>query len=130
MTTPPPHLLVVEDDPQMRDLMRKVLVRDGYDVREAEDGLAAKGILADEHFDLVITDLLMPNDGGLSLLGHVSRACPETPVIIVTAFGDWDTYAQALARGASAFISKPLRLAELRAAVRTALAAREAPASS
>jgi two-component system response regulator FlrC len=67
--------------------------------------------------------MLMPFDGGLALLKAIRRVSPTTPVIIVTAFGDWESYAQAMELGASAFISKPLRMAELTAAVHSALAA-------
>jgi DNA-binding NtrC family response regulator len=123
------HLLVVEDDPEMRDLLRKVLEKEGFRVSLAADGAEAASLLARGHFDLVVTDLLMPRSGGLELLGTTRQDYPGLPVIIVTAFGDWHTYSQALELGAAAFISKPLKMAELTAAVDTALAGRGAPAS-
>jgi DNA-binding NtrC family response regulator len=123
------HLLVVEDDPEMRDLLRKVLEKEGFRVSLAADGAEAASLLARGHFDLVVTDLLMPRSGGLELLGTTRQDYPGLPVIIVTAFGDWHTYSQALELGAAAFISKPLKMAELTAAVHTALAGRGAPAS-
>jgi DNA-binding NtrC family response regulator len=123
------HLLVVEDDPEMRDLLRKVLEKEGFRVSLAADGAEAGSLLARGHFDLVVTDLLMPRSGGLELLGTTRQDYPGLPVIIVTAFGDWHTYSQALELGAAAFISKPLKMAELTAAVHTALAGRRAPAS-
>jgi len=123
------HLLVVEDDPEMRDLLRKVLEKEGFRVSLAADGAEAASLLARGHFDLVVTDLLMPRSGGLELLGTTRQDYPGLPVIIVTAFGDWHTYSQALELGAAAFISKPLKMAELTAAVHTALTGRGAPAS-
>lgn len=123
------HLLVVEDDQEMRDLLRKVLAKEGYRVSLAADGREALVELARSPFDLVVTDMLMPHSGGLELLEATHRSHPNLPVIIVTAFGDWGTYSRALALGAAAFISKPLRMSELIAAVHIALAGRGAAAS-
>lgn len=126
------RLLIVEDDPEMRELLRKVLEKEGFRVSVAENGNQALDVLAAGDFaqvDLVVTDLLMPRDGGLELLETVHRARPSLPVIIVTAFGDWSSYSRALELGAADFISKPLKMAELTSAVQTALARRGAAAS-
>jgi len=123
------HLLVVEDDQEMRDLLRKVLAKEGYRVSLAADGREALAEIARSPFDLVVTDMLMPHSGGLELLEATHRNHPNLPVIIVTAFGDWGTYSRALSLGAAAFISKPLRMSELIAAVHAALAGRSAAAS-
>jgi DNA-binding NtrC family response regulator len=120
------RLLIVEDDPEMRDLLRKVLEKEGYRVSVSGDGHQALLAFDRETFDLVVTDMLMPCDGGLELLEAVHRTHPSLPVIIVTAFGDWHSYSRALELGAAAFISKPLRMAELIAAVHVALAGRGA----
>jgi DNA-binding NtrC family response regulator len=124
------YLLIVEDDPEMRDLLRKVLEKEGYRVAVACNGPEALAALDGARFDLVVTDMLMPHDGGLELLEVTRRTHAELPVIIVTAFGDWDKYSRALELGAAAFISKPLRMSELIAAVHHALAGRGAAASS
>jgi DNA-binding NtrC family response regulator len=124
------RLLIVDDDEEMRDLLRKVLEKEGYRVSVASDGRQALAALAESAFDLVVTDMLMPHDGGLELLETLHRIHPELPVIIVTAFGDWQSYTRALELGAAAFISKPLRMSELIAAVHNALAGRGAAASS
>jgi DNA-binding NtrC family response regulator len=124
------HVLVVDDEPEMCDLLRKVLEKEGYRVSVAADGREAAESLPVVHSDLVITDLLMPKGGGLELLTEVRRLHPDLPVIIVTAFGDWHTYSRALELGAAAFISKPLKMAELIAAVHTALAQRGAASVS
>jgi len=129
MKTPGGHLLVVEDDPEMRDLLRKVLEKSGYQVAAAGSGPEALALLPLQSFDLVVTDMHMPLEGGLSLLEAIPTASPGTPVIIVTAFGDRDSRLRATQLGAAAFISKPLRMAELTAAVRTALAGRGAAAA-
>jgi DNA-binding NtrC family response regulator len=116
------HLLVVEDDGEMRELLRKVLEKEGHRVALAADGHEAAVMISRDRFDLVVTDMLMPNDGGLELLETIRRSHPKLPVIIITAFGDWGSYSRALELGAAAFISKPLKMAELVAAIRTALA--------
>lgn len=120
------HLLIVEDDPEMRDLLRKVLEKEGYQITLAADGHEAAVGLTRDHFDLVITDLLMPHDGGLELLETIRGTQPMLPVIIITAFGDWQSYSRALELGAAAFISKPLRMAELITAIHAALPGRGA----
>lgn len=124
------RLLVVDDDEEMRDLLRKVLDKEGYRVSVAGNGREALAVLAQESFDLVVTDMLMPYDGGLELLETLRRTHPALPVIIVTAFGDWRSYTRALELGAAAFISKPLHMSELIAAVHNALEGRGAAASS
>jgi len=129
MTGSGEHLLIVEDEPEMRDLLRKVLEKEGYRVSVACDGREAFALLLRESFDLVVTDMLMPRDGGLELLAAIQRSRLALPVIIVTAFGDWDSYSRALDLGAAAFINKPLRMSELIAAVHTALSKRSATAS-
>jgi DNA-binding response OmpR family regulator len=124
------HLLIVEDDPEMLDLLRKVLEKDGYRISLAADGHEAARRLAADPADLVITDLIMPHRGGLDLLHSIRQTRPDIPVIIVTAFGDWHTYSQALELGVAAFLSKPLKLAELTAAVHAALAGGSAATAS
>ena len=120
------HLLVVEDDPEMRDLLRKVLEKEGYAVSVASGTREAVASLSQASFDLVVTDLVMPDNGGLEILRVIRESNPALPVIIITAFGDWGSYSRALEMGAAAFISKPLRMTELTAAIHAALAARGA----
>jgi DNA-binding NtrC family response regulator len=103
-----------------------VLENEGYQVSVAAGGHEAVAMLARGVFNLVVTDMLMPHDGGLELLGAIRKIQPTLPVIIITAFGDWGSYSRALELGAAAFISKPLKMAELTAAIHTALAGRGA----
>jgi two-component system OmpR family response regulator len=126
METMSAHLLIVEDDAEMRDLLRKVLEKEGYRVSVAADGHEALALPLQTAFDLVVTDLLMPDDDGLELLQAIRKSRPTLPVIIITAFGDWGSYSRALELGAAAFISKPLKMAELVGAIHTALAGRGA----
>jgi len=120
------RLLIVEDDPEMRDLLRKVLEKEGYRVSVAADSHEAKAWLSKISFDLVVTDMVMPDNGGLELLQGIRASQPALPVIIITAFGDWGSYSRARELGAAAFISKPLKMAELTTAIHTALAGRGA----
>jgi len=120
------RLLIVEDDPEMRDLLRKVLEKEGYQVSVAADSREATACLSRIPFDLVVTDMLMPDDGGLELLQVIRETRPSLPVIIITAFGDWGSYSRALELGAAAFISKPLKMVELIGAINAALAGRGA----
>lgn len=122
METMSAHLLIVEDDAEMRDLLRKVLEKEGYRISVAGDGREAIASLSRKPYDLVVTDMLMPDDGGLELLRAIRQIHPPLPVIIITAFGDWGSYSRALELGAAAFISKPLKMAELIAAIQIALA--------
>lgn len=126
METMSARLLVAEDDPEMRDLLRKVLEKEGYQVSVVADGHEAAASLSRGEFDLIIADMLMPHDGGLELLEIIRGTHPTLPVIIITAFGDWRSYSRALELGAAAFISKPLKMAELIVAIHTALAGRGA----
>jgi DNA-binding NtrC family response regulator len=126
MKTMSAHLMIVEDDGEMRDLLRKVLEKEGYCVSVAADGHEALVLIPQAAIDLVVTDMLMPDDGGLELLQIIRETHPSLPVIIITAFGDWGSYSRALELGAAAFISKPLKMAELVGAIHTALAGRGA----
>jgi DNA-binding response OmpR family regulator len=124
------HLLVVEDDTEMRDLLKKVLEKEGYRVSVAEDGAEALSMLGGGAYDLVVTDMLMPVKNGLDLLQDVHRSRPTLPVIVVTAFGDWASYSRAVEMGAAAFIKKPLRMSELVTTVQTTLSRHGTPGCS
>lgn len=121
------RVLVVEDDEEMRELLKKVLAKEGYGVGLAANGAEALARLAWQPYDLVITNMLMPEGGGLQLLADIRARSPELPVIMITAFGDWSSYARALDLGVSAYINKPLRMAELLGAVTRVLASPARP---
>ncbi len=106
----------------MRALLARELSAEGYDVIEAEDGADAALKVDREACDLVITDLKMPEMGGLELLTMVKGKNPAVPVIVITAFfGDWNSYVEALEKGCSSYLSKPFKLADFKSAVRNAL---------
>ncbi|RKH60098.1 response regulator [Corallococcus llansteffanensis] len=124
-----PRILIADDQPEMRALIRKMLVRRGYEVVEASDGpglvqLLIDGLTADESRapDLIITDVRMPGFTGLEVLARLRREQWTTPVILITAFGDTQLHREALRLGAACVLNKPFELEELRGAVEAALA--------
>ncbi len=116
-----PQILVVEDDAEMRDLLKEELSDEGYRVIEAEDGEDAASKLRSEVFDVIITDIRMPRVGGIELLTSVTKAYPRTPVIVITAFGSPEILDNACEKGAFDYIGKPFKLQDLKNAVRKAL---------
>jgi DNA-binding NtrC family response regulator len=119
-----PTVLVVDDDRDHSKALAKLFERAGYQVGTADDGHDALTILAGRPFDLVITDLRMPRKNGLELLHSIRALSPRLPVIIVTAFGEWISYLDAMEGGAVDYMSKPVRREDILLAARKALARR------
>ena len=119
-----PMILMVDDDREHTVAMVKVLERAGYRVDSAADGHAALKTLMDQPFDLVITDLSMPRMSGMDLLRSIRAANPEIGVIVVTAFGEWTSYVQAVDIGALDYLIKPVRRQDILSAIDKALARR------
>ncbi|MCK9458984.1 MAG: sigma-54 dependent transcriptional regulator [Proteobacteria bacterium] len=114
MRSEPLQVLVADDEPNMRKVLRAMLEHDGYDVHLAEDGAAALGILADHHVDVLITDLRMPEIDGMELLKRVHGTRESMPVIMITAHGTVDTAVEAIKLGAFDYITKPFDRKALR----------------
>lgn len=109
-----PRILVVDDEEVIRSLLATLFERDGrYDVDLAEDGEAAYRRLEANSYSLVITDLQMPNLGGLGLLRRIREIYPFLPVIVFTGFGDVQDAIEALRLGAVNFLRKPFELREI-----------------
>jgi two-component system response regulator PilR (NtrC family) len=117
-------VLIVDDEEIIRESLSFILGKEGYRVADAANGRAAVERLKEESFDLVLTDLEMPEMKGIELLEHISNACPETMVVIITAYGSIDTAIAALRRGAVDYILKPVEFDELLIKVRRLLQAR------
>ena len=117
-------ILLVDDDPELLKALTKVLEKEHYEVAaQADAGSAIRYINeTKKRFDLVITDVSMPGMKGTTFLAAVKTAFPRLPVIVITAFGDWGQYMEALREGAYEYLSKPLEKADLLDAVRRALA--------
>ncbi len=108
------EILIVEDDPKLRDGLRILLEKKGYSPKIAEDGVVAINMIKKQKFDLVITDLVMPGADGMEVLRHVKKYSPLTKVILITAFGTIDNAVQAMKMGASDYILKPFKVEEIR----------------
>lgn len=120
---PTASILLVDDDAELRKALTKVLEKEGFEVLGYPDAQSAMNSVNDskKKFDLVVTDVSMPGVKGTTFLAAVKTAFPHVPVIIITAFGDWGQYMEALRNGAYEYLSKPLDKTELLATVRRAL---------
>jgi len=114
------HILVVDDDPRIRAMLRRYLTDEGFRVSEAADGAAMRGLLDGERVDLVLLDLMMPGEDGLSLARHV-RQRSDMPIIMLTGKGDLIDRVAGLEAGADDYIAKPFHLREVLARIRTVL---------
>jgi DNA-binding response OmpR family regulator len=117
---PPALLLVVDDEPMVREVVTRYLEQAGHRVSVVGDGAAALTALADERFDLIVLDLMLPNVDGLSVLREV-RQVSATPVIVLTARGDEGDRILGLQLGADDYIVKPFSPRELVARVTSVL---------
>jgi type IV pilus assembly protein PilB len=117
-----PRILIADDDPQMRRLVRSILERDGYDVTEAGDGLDAIDQIESKQFDLMVLDVDMPRLDGLGVLEELRARVTTSgvPVIVLTARTD-DTEARVLDLGAQDFLTKPVQAQSLQARVKAVL---------
>lgn len=109
MNTETGKILVVDDDADMRGLLSDVLESDGYRVGTAESGEKALQALAEEQYDLVLTDLRMKGMLGTALLSEIKHRYPETGVILMTAFGTVETAIEAMKGGAMDYLIKPVK---------------------
>ncbi|MBN1918678.1 MAG: sigma-54-dependent Fis family transcriptional regulator [Verrucomicrobia bacterium] len=107
------HVLVIDDDAQMLELMRKVLGDYGCRVSARASAVAALKLLDEDPADIVLSDVRMPGMDGMELLDRVKRLSPETIFILMTAFGSIDAAVAAVKRGAEDYITKPFRMDEM-----------------
>ena len=112
-------LLVVEDDPKLREAMVDTLMLKGHEVSEAGNGIDAMAIVRNRNLDLVLSDINMPGMDGLELLQAVKAEHPWLPVVLMTAYGDVGQAVKAMQRGANDYLMKPFELQELEAILRT-----------
>lgn len=114
------NVLVVDDEARIRTMLRRYLTEQGFRVSEAEDGSAARMALDRETFDVVLLDLVMPGEDGLSIARYVRQRGP-TPVIMLTGKGDVIDRVAGLEAGADDYVTKPFHLREILARIRTVL---------
>jgi DNA-binding NtrC family response regulator len=121
------RILVIDDDPASRGLMEQILAEDGHQVTVASDGAEALRVLGEERsrggdgFDAVVSDIRMVEADGLQVLDWVVKNAVETPVLLVTAFGNVDGAVDAIRRGAYDYISKPYDVNAIKLVVERAL---------
>ena len=107
-------ILVVDDDPVIRRLLEQRLIKEGFVVEVAEDGYAAERTLRQKHFDVVLTDLMMPGEiGGIEVLEIAKDINSQTEVVLITAHSSVHTAVQAMKKGASDYLEKPINFDEL-----------------
>jgi len=115
------RILTVDDEPVILNILNKILLSNGYDVVPARNGEEAIQHLKDSSFDLLISDINMEPVNGMEVLRHIRDNCPETQVIMLTAFGTVATAVEAMKSGAYDYITKPFKLDELQLTVQRAL---------
>lgn len=115
-----PHILVVDDHREIRDLVARALAKEGFRVSTAADGKAMRKLLADARIDLILLDLMLPGEDGLTLCRAV-RAQSDVPIIMVTAKGEEVDRVIGLELGADDYLPKPFGSRELIARIRAVL---------
>jgi DNA-binding NtrC family response regulator len=121
------RILIIEDEAAIRRVLAKILSEEnkGYEVFEAEDGLAGMEIIKNEDFDLVLCDIKMPKMDGVEVLEAVKKIKPEIPMVMISGHGDLETAVNTMKLGAFDYISKPPDLNRLLNTVRIALDRKE-----
>ena len=114
MTQEPAHILVVDDDDRIRDLLKRYLTREAYRVTSAPGAEHARKLMESMQFDLAILDIMMPGESGLSLLKSMREGRNrDTPVILLTARGETSSRIEGLRHGADDYLAKPFEPEEL-----------------
>ena len=116
-----PRILVVDDEPSIRDLLAKTLALAEYDVDVAADGRSALDRMRHEVYDLLIADLKMPGIDGLSVIREAKRYKANLPVIIITGYSTESAAIEAVNLGVSGYLTKPFRVPQVLAAAAKAL---------
>ena len=119
-------ILVVDDEEGARELFNTILTDEGYEVSLASGGEEALAQFKSNPFNLVITDIKMPVMDGLQLLQEIRKIGSKTDVIMVTAYGEVESYLKAMSLGAAEYINKPIRIKELKRIVHKVLTERKA----
>ncbi|MEO0544050.1 MAG: response regulator transcription factor [Pseudomonadota bacterium] len=107
------HLLVVDDDDRIRELLHKVLVREGFRVSVAGDGSEARKLLENLDFDLMIVDVMMPGEDGVSLTKGIREIKRDVPILMLTALSETENRVDGLSAGADDYLGKPFDPREL-----------------
>ena len=106
-------VLVVDDEEMLRNLLARILEREGYSVSTASGGKQALACLEKSDFQIMVSDVKMPEISGFELLKEAKQKFPRLAVVMMTAFGDENTVEQALGLGADGYVAKPFKSNEL-----------------
>ncbi len=112
MSEPLPHLLIVDDDERIRDLLRKFLIRNGFLATVARDAQHARRLLEGLEFDLIVLDVMMPGEDGVALTRALRKRL-STPILLLTAKGETEERIRGLEAGADDYLAKPFEPKEL-----------------
>lgn len=115
-------ILIVDDEDTMRYALADALTSSGYVVATAKDGEEAVKVFSKDTFSVVISDVRMPRMNGMEVLKHVKRVSPETPVILITAYGTVKSAVEAIKEGAADYLTKPFNIDELEFTVKNVMA--------
>jgi len=121
MSEPAPHILVIDDDTRLRELLQRYLREQGFRVTTAEDAAEARAKLAAFAFDLLILDIMMPGETGLALTGALRADGSALPILLLTAKGESHERIEGLASGADDYLVKPFEPEELVLRIRAIL---------
>ncbi len=114
-------ILLVEDEDVLRESLAELLAEEGYDVAQARHGREGLDLAVERPFDLVLTDVRMPEMDGVTLMGRLQQVAPQTPVGILTAFGTVESAVSAMREGAADYLLKPVQFEDVLMRVRRAI---------
>jgi two-component system response regulator PilR (NtrC family) len=118
-------ILIVDDEPNMLEFLEIMLKKEGYDITCTTSGKESIKFCKETHYDMVISDIMMPQVTGLDVLHQVKEISPETAIILITAYATMETAIQAMKEGAFDYISKPFKVDEIKTVIKNALVRKE-----
>jgi len=119
------RILIIEDDKRLREVLKKILDRAGFEVGISGDGAGGIADIKQDFYDIALTDLKMPGMDGMEVLKTIKKISPQTYVVIMTAYGTIDSAVQAVKNGAFDYITKPFKTEEILVVIQKALEDRD-----
>ena len=120
-----PRILIVEDDEEMRSLLKEFLEEEGFEMEYAHNGFDALREIAGKPFDLIVTDVEMPGLTGLDILPEMKKLRPAASIIVMTSFANEEVYRRSQELGASGYLEKPIHIKKLKALIYELLSAKK-----
>jgi len=119
------HILIIDDDEEMRSLLTELLEEEGFETACAGNGPDALQELVKQSFDLIITDIEMRGLTGLDILPEMTKLRPEASIIVMTSIANEEVHRRSLEKGASGYLEKPIHMKKLKALIHEMLSAKE-----